>query len=44
MMIGADVFLTADVTALETSLSVARVIDHRRSYMAASDRMDLKDW
>lgn len=41
MMIGANVFLAADVTS-KTSLSVARAIDHQRSYMVASDRVDLK--
>lgn len=41
MTIGANVFLAADVTS-KTSLSVASAIDHRRSYMVAPDRVDLK--
>jgi len=42
MVIGANVFLVTDVIS-KTSLSVAIAIDHRRSCVVASDRVDLKN-
>jgi len=42
MVIGANIFLAADVI-LKTSLSIAKAIDHRHSYMVTPDRVDLKD-